>query len=178
MYFSKFPVIPYDAVGKGQFRLVTNLLKRVRYRIDVSGTSYFYDTYDVKNGETPEMLADKLYDDPELHWVILLVNNITDRYSQWVLGTNQFLTFVNEKYGTTLNDLHHYEVFQTSGDTTVKIDIGQDRTGYADNDIFTITNYEYEEKRQDELRKIRLLRPALIDNFVQEFEIKIKESVL
>ena len=178
MYFSKFPVIPYDAVGKGQFRLVTNLLKRVRHRIDVSGTSYFYDTYDVKNGETPEMLADKLYDDPELHWVILLVNNITDRYSQWVLSTNQFLTFVNEKYGTTLNDVHHYEVFQTSGDTTVKIDIGQDRTGYADNDIFTITNYEYEEKRQDELRTIKLLRPALIDNFVQEFEIKIKETPL
>ena len=178
MYFSKFPVIPYDAIGKGDFRLVTNLLKRVRFRMDSQTSSYFYDTYDVRNGETPEMLADKLYDDSELHWVILFVNNITDRYSQWVLSTNQFLTFVNEKYGTTLNDVHHYEVFQSSGDTTVKIDIGQDRTGYADNDIFTITNFEYEEKRQDELRKIKLLKPDMVNGFVQNFERKIKESVL
>ena len=33
--------------------------------------------------ETPEIIADKLYQDPELHWIVMLVNNVTDRYHQW-----------------------------------------------------------------------------------------------
>ena len=57
-----------------------------------------FDTYDVKEGETPESIADKLYDDPELHWVVLMVNDITDRYHQWPMTQRQFLQYVNEKY--------------------------------------------------------------------------------
>ena len=49
----------------------------------VKSNALLYDTYDVKEGETPESIADSLYDDAELHWVIMLVNDITDRYHQW-----------------------------------------------------------------------------------------------
>ena len=65
MYFENFPLIPYDSVGNGNFKLVTNLLKRVAVRSKVKINASYYDTYDVKEGETPEMIADKLYDDPE-----------------------------------------------------------------------------------------------------------------
>ena len=98
MYFSNFPVIPYDSVGNGEFKIVTNLLKRVALRSKVRSNVLLFDTYDVKNGETPEMIADKLYDDPQLHWVILLINDITDRYHQWPMNDNQFLTYLNDKY--------------------------------------------------------------------------------
>ena len=57
-----------------------------------------YDTYDVKEGETPEMIADKLYDDPELHWVVLMVNDITDRFHQWPMSAFQFEQYVKDKY--------------------------------------------------------------------------------
>jgi len=77
MYFANFPLIVYDSVGDGNFKIVTNLLKRVAMRTKVRTNTLLYDTYDVKEGETPEMIADKLYDDPELHWVILLTNNTT-----------------------------------------------------------------------------------------------------
>lgn len=90
MYFENFPVIPYDSVGDGEFKIVTNLLKRVAVRSKVKTNIAYYDTYDVKEGETPEIIADKLYDDPELHWIILLLNDITDRYHQWPKNTNQF----------------------------------------------------------------------------------------
>jgi hypothetical protein len=83
MYFSNFPFIVYDSVGNGDFKIVTNLLKRVALRSKVRANTLVFDTYDVREGETPEILADKLYDDPELHWIILYVNNITDRYHQW-----------------------------------------------------------------------------------------------
>ena len=39
-----------------------------------------FDTYDVRNGERPEDIAFKWFGNAELHWVILMTNNVTDRY--------------------------------------------------------------------------------------------------
>jgi len=175
MYFANFPVIPYDSVGNGDYKLVTNLLKRVAVRSKIKTNVLIFDTYDVKEGETPEILADKLYDDPELHWVILLVNDITDRYHQWPQNQNQFLTYINDKY-SNVDATHHYEISQVSGDTTIKIDIGTDNTDYPTASV--ITNFEYEEELQDEKRKIRLLDPAYLGAFVAEYEKLMGESLL
>ena len=175
MYFSNFPLIPYDSVGNGEFKLVTNLLKRVAIRAKVKVNTLVYDTYDVKEGETPEILADKLYDDSELHWIVLMVNDITDRYHQWPQNTNQFLAYVNDKY-SNVDATHHYEISQVSGDTTIKIDIGTDNTGHSGASV--VTNFEYEEALEDKKRSIRLLDPSYIGSFVAEFESLMEESVL
>jgi len=173
MYFANFPLIPYDSVGDGNFQVVTNLLKRVAIRAKVKTNVMLYDTYDVKEGETPEYIADKLYDDPKLHWVILLVNDITDRYHQWPMSQGQFLTYMNNKY-TDQTATHHYEISQVSGDTTIKIDIGTDNTDHPAATAYT--NYEYEEALQDELRKIKILDPIYVERFVIEYEKLIGES--
>ena len=175
MYFQNFPLIPYDSVGDGQYKLVTNLLKRVALRAKVRTNVLLFDTYNVQEGQTPEMIADKLYGDSNLHWIVMYVNNITDRYHQWPLTTPQFLAFINDKYSNP-DGLHHYEITQTSGDTTVTIDIGTDNTEHSG--ATTITNREFEEKRQDTLRSIRLLDPAYVDQFVEEFENLMEASVL
>ena len=52
MYFANFPLIPYDSVGDGNFKLVTNLMKRVAVRAKVKTNTMLFDTYDVKEGET------------------------------------------------------------------------------------------------------------------------------
>ena len=175
MYFANFPIIAYDSVGNGEFKVVTNLLKRVALRSKVKSNTLLFDTYDVKEGETPESIADKLYDDSELHWVILLTNDITDRYHQWPMSSSQFLAFINDKY-SDVDATHHYEISQTSGDTTIKIDVGTVNTDYPTATL--ITNFEYEEARQDEVRKIRLLDPIYIEPFVAEYERLIAESIL
>ena len=175
MYFSQFPLIPYDSVGDGEFKLVTNLLKRVTIRSKVKTNVLVFDTYDLKSGETPELIADKLYNDPELHWVVLMMNDITDRYYQWPLNENQFLAHINDKY-SNVDAVHHYEISQTSGDTTIKIDIGTDNTDHSG--ATAITNYEYEVSQQDEMRKIRLLDPAYIENFVGEYKTLMKASII
>ena len=175
MYFANFPLIVYDSVGNGEYKLVTNLLKRVAIRAKVKVNTLLYDTYDVKEGETPEILADKLYNDSELHWIVLMVNDITDRYHQWPQNQNQFLADINDKY-SNVDATHHYEISQVSGDTTIKIDIGTDNTDYPTASI--VTNYEYEEDLQDKKRKVRLLDPAYVEDFVTEFEKLMGESVL
>ena len=173
MYFAAFPDILYDSVGNGDSKVVTNLLRRVAIRAKVKENTLVFDTYDVKEGETPEIIADKLYGDPELHWVILFMNNVTDRYSQWPRNQNQFLAHVNDKYDD-VNALHHYEITQASGDTSIIINIGQDNTGHAS--ATEVTNYEYEFNIENDKRKIRLLDPAFIDGFVSEFQSLMGES--
>ena len=56
------------------------------------------------------------------------------------------------------------------------INIGSDNTDYPT--ATSVTNYEFEEKRQDSLRKIRLLKPEFIDSFVNEFRSLMKESIV
>ena len=165
MFFDSMPKILYDSKGNGELKIVTNLLKRVAVRTKIKTNALILDTYNVKNGETPESIADKLYDDPELHWVVLMVNDITDRYHQWPMYEQQFNTYVSEKYDNP-DGVHHYEISQTSGDT----DFYSNAT--------TITNREYEEREQDKKRQIKLLDPAFLDQFVEEYKVLMGESVL
>ena len=180
MYFESFPIIPYGSTD-GTVKNVTNLLRRVAIRTKVKSNAALYDTYNVKNGETPEIIADKLYEDPELHWVVLLINNVTDRYHDWPMSEQQFSTYVNEKYSNP-DGIHHYEISQESGDTTQKIEVYDPDLISSDTDAYTsataITNREYEESEQDKKRKIRLLDPEFIDQFVDEFKNLMKESII
>ncbi len=175
MYFANFPLIPYDNYGTGDFRLTPNILKRIAVRANIKTTTSLFDTYDVKEGETPEMIADKLYGNPEFHWVVLMMNDVVDRYHQWPMSRRQFLAHLNDKY-TNVDGVHHYEISQSSGDTRIKINIGTSNTDHPT--ATAITNREYEQERQDSLRKIRLLDPDFIDDFVTEFEILLEGSAV
>ena len=176
MYFQQFPLNVYDAVGNGDYKVVTDLLSRVALHTKAKSVASLYDTYDVRSGETPEMVAFNVYGDPEYHWVILLVNNITDRYHQWPMNNRQFLAHLAERYDN-VDATHHYEIYQVSVDTTVKIIIGPsdvDTDGDTIADAVLVTNREYEEAKQDEIRKIRLLDPEYLEQFVEDFENLIK----
>lgn len=177
MYFNTFPVIPYDSVGDYNFKEVTNILRRVRLRAKIKTNVMLFDTYDVKEGETPEMIADKLYGDPELHWVVLMVNDITDRFHQWPMNFSQFNQYVEDKYDD-INGIHHYEVAQESGDTSIKIWVENDSDTNAYSGATAITNYEHELAEQDRKRKIRLLDVQYLDLFVNEFDKRIKEAII
>tara|TARA_B100000787_G_scaffold110331_1_gene82106 strand:- start:243 stop:791 length:549 start_codon:yes stop_codon:yes gene_type:complete len=182
MYFKNFPTIIYDAVGNGEFKDVKNLLRRVAIRAKVKTNTLLYDTYDVKEGESPESIADKLYDDPELHWVVLLVNDVTDRYHQWPLNYSQFNQYIADKYDN-IDGVHHYELAQSSGNTDTKIEVYNNSALYSgDQDFYssatTVTNREYEETQQDQKRQIRLLDPRYIQQFVEEYETLMKESII
>ena len=171
MYFENFPVIIYKNKD------VTNLLRRIAIRSKVKTNTLFFDTYDVKEGETPEMLAHKLYDDVNLHWIVLFVNGITDRYHQWPLSSSQFLAFLNDKYSNP-DAIHHYETTQTSGDTKVKVEVFNEVDDDAYTGLTPITNREYEESRQDDLRQIRLIDPTYVGQFVSEFKTLMKETAI
>ena len=171
MYFSNFPLMAYDIKGDKTFKLVPDILRRVKLRANIKNGMFMFDNYDVKEGETPETVAFKWFGDAEYHWVILMTNNITDRYYEWPLTQPQFQLHLEDKYGVgNINAIHHYEVSQTSGPTTSRdsshlVEVNSDASGAT-----AITNREYEQREQDKIRQIRLLGRGYLGPFVEEFE--------
>ena len=174
MYFDMIPKIYYDTKANGQYNLLTNLMTRVKLRTDIKNDIYTYDYYNVVDGASPEIIAFKYYDNPEYHWTILVANDIIDYYEQWPMSTQKFEEFVKEKYENP-QAVHHYEITQSSGDTTKTINVGMNITDYGS--ASAISNYTYEQRLQDEKSQIRLIRPRYITQFVDEFRSKIDEGV-
>lgn len=172
-YFKRFPKIQYDVNGDGQQQLVTNITKRIAMNSKIQSNTIIFDIYDVPVGDKPEDVAYKYYDDATLHWVILLVNNITDRYHQWPMPLQMFENYMNEKYDEP-SAVHHYEIEQESGDTTVTINIGTDNTDYPD--AVAISNRQYEESLQEKYGRIRLLRKDYLPQFLKEYKNILKTS--
>ena len=175
MYFRTMPNIFYDSKGDGKYKLVKNLLRRVAVRTKVKTNTAVFDTYDVKEGESPESIAHKLYGDVDYHWIVLLMNDITDRYHDWPMSMPQFLAYLDDRYSDP-DGTHHYEISQTSGDTTKKINVGTVNTDYPA--ATAVTNFEYEEAEQDKKRKIRIIHPSYVDQIITEFETMLKESAV
>ena len=178
-FFERFPLFAYDIKNDGTYKVLPDILKRVRIRSAIDSSSMLFDNYDVKNGERPEDVAFKWFGDAELHWVILMTNNVTDRYYGWPMNFVQFQEYLTDKYGAGNEDaVHHYEVTRDSGRTT-----GQGPNDYSylvevnsDTDnASSISNREYEEREQDKLRTIRLLDKKYIGAFIEEFNSLISE---
>ena len=173
-YFSKFPVFAYDIKNNKNYKLLPDILRRVKLRALVKSGGMLFDKYDVKENEKPEDVAFKWFGDPELHWVILMTNNITDRYYGWPLNFAQFAEFLTDKYGAGNEDaVHHYEVTQDSGrtsgqgpnDYSHKVEVNSDTDNAS-----SISNREYEEREQDKKRQIQLLDQKYLNDFLTEFD--------
>jgi hypothetical protein len=124
----------------------------------------------VKEGENPEDVAFKYYGDAQYHWVILITNNITDRFYQWPMTQPDFEDFLTDKYGAGSEDaVHHYELAQTSGATS-SIDESHMLEVNSDTDNATsISNRQFEERQQDKFRQISLLDEKYLEAFTEEF---------
>src|SRR5210317_1444979 len=171
MYFRNFTKGMYDIKGDGNKKLVTDLMTRVKVREKILDEAMLYDTYDVPSGEKPEDTAFKHFGSSQYHWVILLTNNITDRYYGWPLSEQDFETYIIDKY-TNPDAIHHYEIIQSSGpqkgngpnDYSHKVEVNSDTVGAQ-----SISNREYEQRLQDEKRTIKLLSPGYLQAFIEEF---------
>ena len=144
-FFDKFPKTSYN-IGKStdtpnNLDSATNILVRVRVLVEKLDQVFHYYEYVIKEGETPEILAEKYYGDSEAHWLVLMTNNITDAQYDWPLGYDAFNKYMINKYGSIQNaqtTIHHYErirkvVDNISGDETLSI------TKIATNPVSNIT---------------------------------------
>jgi len=170
-YFSRFPLMVYDVKGNEDYKLLPDILRRVKIRSGLRAGSFLFDKYDVRDGERPEDVAFKMYGDAELHWVILMTNDVTDGYYQWPLSQPQFQEHITDKYGAGNEDaVHHYEKTQDSGPTSSTDFSHLVECNEGDEGFGIISNRDYEYRKQDEYRQIRLLDKRFLDSFLEEFD--------
>jgi len=177
-YFNRFPKMIYDMKNDGNYKLLPDILRRVKQRSAIKDGQFIFDNYDVKDGEKPEDVAYKWFGDAQLHWVILMTNNVLDRYYDWPMNQPQFAEFLTDKYGTDVDSVHHYEIAKDSGRTTGQgpndysylVEVNSDTVNAT-----SISNRQYEERIQDQKRSIRLLNQRHLSDFLEEFDNLIKE---
>jgi len=177
MYFSQFPKILYDIKGTDEYKVIPDIFRRIKIRSKVKDNYALFDSYDVNNGEKPEDVAFKVYGSADYFYVVLLMNQVLNRYFEWPLSDLDFENYMKDKYGDSLYQIHHYEKVQESG--RIKAEGPDDYShlvecNSTDAGAQSVSNYEYELRIQDKRRKIKILNPGYLSSFLLEFEKLIR----
>ena len=192
-YFNLIPNFDYvsrlpDAKISDYIR-VKNFFKRVNLREDIYQDLTFFTKYSILGDDRPDNVANKVYQNPSLDWIILLANNITHIPTEWPMAQNDFDGFMLEKYdnyNNLYNGVHHHETIEVkdSNDITivpaglnVSSDFTQTYYDYymkkvetASNITRPVTNYEYEEKLENKKREIFIMKQEYLGVILDDIE--------
>ena len=192
-YFRNIPDFEYvNRTKDGQFisnyTQVKNFFKKGKLREDLFQDLTVFEKYNIKGDDRPDNVAFEIYDDPTLDWVVLMSNNIINIQNEWPLNQQAFESYVLDKYGTIekLNEIHHYEsneVKDTNGviifPKGVRVSAGQSVSYFEplSEELVTVnpvakavTNYQHEEKINDDKRRIFLLKPIYLNVVFDDLE--------
>ena len=186
-YFSNLTEFIYvnrtkDGRSEGDYSVVKNFFKRAKLRNDIFQDLTFFTKFTVIGDDRPDTVANTIYDDPSLDWVVLLSNNIINVQSEWPLSQVAFNTYITEKYpdeATLYSGIHHYEANEVkTNDGSIiiasgtRVSAGQS-VSYFDEDssqhvvrtdiASPITNYTFEDRLNEEKRNIFVLKPIYLN---------------
>jgi len=184
-YFDKVSNIEYLQYESNPFagELITikNIFARIKVIDDVKPGSTILQDYFIKEGDRPDTISFDFYDDPGFDWVILLINNITNYYSQWPMATGALQSYVNSKYANP-GAIHHFESIQQVFNNAIILKGGVQvprnfRFTQPDGTILQlnesrrpVSNFEYETRLNEKKKEILILKPDLLDIFVEIVE--------
>lgn len=192
-YFRQVPNFQYIDRSPGDqsisnYTEVKNLFKRAKLREDIFSNLSFFTKYSILGDERPDNVAYKFYNDSTLDWIVLLSNNIINVQTEWPLSQQAFYNFLIDKYGSdeALYNVHHYETIQvknSNGATVVPaglkvpvdysisyFDSNIEQTVTNTNITIEVTNYDYEEKIQNDKRNIFVLKPTYLNVIFNDLE--------
>jgi hypothetical protein len=171
-YFNYFPLIPYDVRGTKEVNIqfITNILVRARKKLEVTNVSLF-SQYFILDTDRPDTLAHQIYGDSELHWIILYANYMTNPYYDWPLTSFDLNNFITEKYKDSggMYGVHHHEDTDGYEIDALTFDKGTMTWGATPN-ATPVTNFSYEEKKNDNKRKINVIKNEYISQIISEFK--------
>ena len=194
-YFSQLPDFEYvnrteDGKRISDYTKVKNLFKRGKLREDIFQNTTFFEKYQIEGDDRPDNVAQKVYGDASLDWVVLLSNNIINIHEEWPLPQAGWDAYLLEKYDndydTLYNGVHHYESNEVKNSQDVVIFPAGIRVGVAQSVSYfdqvsnqqvtvnpiskAVTNYEYEDKINADKRSIFVLRPIYLNIIFDDTE--------
>jgi hypothetical protein len=160
--FKNFPQFGYALDSR--LIVATDIFRRVALS-DIAINELLLTKYTIEAGQKPEDVADILYDDPKLYWVVLLVNNIIDPYNEWYFTPEQIRSLVEDKYGVgNSGNTHHYIVADNP-----LVCVQYDAQKLASGEIKEISHLEHEQLENDARQNISVINPRYIQDFLTEF---------
>lgn len=196
MFFDDFPRMTYlyRINGRDELRVVKDITLNVRVRKKILSNITIFEDYDIIDGDTPERIADKIYGDPNLHWVIMLANDKFSNIADFPMSNETLEKYVESKYGPGNRDTQHLlfgnpHFINQAGD----IVSGQVRTNtlilgnpsidapwvdvtFEDNPhAIPVTNYEHEFTLNESKRRIKLIHPKLIPQIVNDLKTVVQD---
>ena len=195
-FFRELPNIEYlsvlsDRDSSLDYIKVKNLFRRVKVRDDLKKYFTIFDRVTVKDGARPDQVADIVYGNAELDWVVLITAGIINVNNEWPLSSYELYNYSLEKYGALLNATKHYETIEIRDQKNrlilpkgkiVDSDFSipnpsnplTDLTGNAIR--IGISYYEYETRLNENKRELDLLKPRYLDQFLKDMRKIMKYS--
>lgn len=168
MYFKEFPEFLYDfKYGKEtKTSIVKDITRNIRFRKEVLENITLYDYVDVVDGDTPEIVAEKIYGNPEYHWIIMLANQRYDYISDWIMDEPTFDRYMNDKYGDQRYAIHHWEAKEVAHDMDDDWHVvNSDYPGAV-----SVSNDEWERRKNEEKRRIKIISPDLVSSILKQYK--------
>lgn len=126
-------------------------------------------TYTIIDGESPDLISNKIYGTPKYEYIILLVNRIRNFYDEWPMSYKVFNDYIEQKYGSLSYSKSNYAKYYTSDGYEISKDAWDEQV-ITDIDAYRKTHYEYEFELNENKTKIKLLNPALVVRFEVELQ--------
>ena len=99
MYFSSIESVLVDVDGSGNLDAIKNLTSRAKVSEALLSSSVYYQTVTVADGERPDILSKRLYNDERYHWTFLLLNpQIKNIWDDWPMSSSQLIDYCTNKY--------------------------------------------------------------------------------
>ena len=184
-YFRELPNLNYQSTSSDRsssedYVVVKNIFRRAKLRDDLKFVFTSLVDYYIRDGVRPDQVADSIYGDPELDWVVLTSANIINVRDEWPLNTHELYNYALNKYGNDLNQVRHYEtkeVKDSSGrlilpkgkvvDSGFTIPDPSSPTATL-NPVSGVTNFEYETKLNEAKRSIYVITPQYLQLFLND----------
>ena len=187
-YFKNIPNVLYDINGTepNQFRAVTNIMSRVRFKPSVIENITDYYPYKVLEGERPDIVSFKKYGTVAYSYLILLINDIVDPLFDWPLPSRQFENYIIEQYGSVATaqstNKYYYQIVRAEVARTgvservpeYKIIVDQTTYNSLDASVRSAQSvYDWETEQNDNKREIKIINP----DFIQDIDYEVKKTL-
>ena len=184
-YFRELPNLNYQSTSSDRsssedYVVVKNIFRRAKLRDDLKYNFTSLIDYYIRDGVRPDQVADEIYGDPELDWVVLTSANIINVRDECPLDSYEIYNYSLNKYGNDLNQIRHYETTEVK-DSSDRLILPQGKvvdSGFTIpdpssptatlNPVAGVTNYEYETKLNDEKRSIYIITPEYLQVFLND----------
>jgi hypothetical protein len=193
-FFTDFPKILYSQDDFESEQVVTDILRRVVLTKEFKENTAFLEEHEIIHGETPEQVSHRFYGTTNLHWLVLLVNDIIDPRFEWPTSEENLTNITREKYGGDASIFTRQNAFNKNGKRVETFFLLAENSTYKnpvrlmfetndenftkqpivwrESDAITTyeTNFDIEAKRNETNRSIKILKPDIVVEVINQYK--------